>query len=161
MGWLKDVVNPSGAEQDRYEALLKEKRKQYPKVTYNFDSWKALSPSQREAQCQSLSRDVEVLRLLKAGKLDDNALSDGHRVDERGIRVYTRLYNEYFQVYQKRQCDGVLNTSVVNQDSIELLRKADELQDRVEKDLQKQRTIIIAVGGIVLLLGTTLILRKL
>eukprot|EP01043_Picozoa_sp_COSAG02_P071680 COSAG02_NODE_13202_length_1427_cov_1.870482_1_plen_80_part_10 len=80
MGWLKDVVNPSGAEQDRYEALLKEKRKQYPKVTYNFDSWKALSPSQREAQCQSLSRDVEVLRLLKAGKLDDNALSDGHRV---------------------------------------------------------------------------------
>ena len=161
MGIFKDVFNPSGAEQDRYEKMLSEKRRDYPIITYNFDSWKALSPSQREAQCQSLSRDVEVLRLLKAGKLDDNALSDGHRVDERGIRVYTKLYNEYFRVYQKRQCDGILNTSVVNQDSIELLRKADELQDRVEKDLQKQRTIIIAVGGIVLLLGTTLILRKL
>ena len=161
MGLFKDVFNPSGAEQDRYEKMLSEKRRDYPIITYNFDSWKALSPSQREAQCQSLSRDVEVLRLLKAGKLDDNALSDGHRVDERGIKVYTKLYNEYFRVYQKRQCDGILNTSVVNQDSIELLRKADELQDRVEKDLQKQRTIIIAVGGIVLLLGTTLILRKL
>jgi len=161
MGIFKDVFNPSGAEQDRYEKMLSEKRRDYPIITYNFDSWKALSPSQREAQCQSLSRDVEVLRLLKAGKLDDNALSDGHRVDERGIKVYTKLYNEYFRVYQKRQCDGILNTSVVNQDSIELLRKADELQDRVEKDLQKQRTIIIAVGGIVLLLGTTLILRKL
>ena len=161
MGIFKDVFNPSGAEQDRYEKMLSEKRRDYPIITYNFDSWKALSPNQRETQCQSLSRDVEVLRLLKAGKLDDNALSDGHRVDERGIKVYTKLYNEYFRVYQKRQCDGILNTSVVNQDSIELLRKADELQDRVEKDLQKQRTIIIAVGGIVLLLGTTLILRKL
>lgn len=161
MGWVKDLVNPIGAERERFDALFNEKRKQYPKVTYDFSSWSSLSPTQRETQCQSLSRDVEVLRLLKAGKLDDNALSDGHRVDERGIKVYTKLYSEYFQVYQKRQCDGVLNTSVVNQDSIELLRQADELQDRVEKDLQKQRTIIIAVGGIVLLLGTTLILRKL
>ena len=90
MGIFKDVFNPSGAEQDRYEKMLSEKRRDYPIITYNFDSWKALSPSQREAQCQSLSRDVEVLRLLKAGKLDDNALSDGHRVDERGIKVYTK-----------------------------------------------------------------------
>ena len=161
MGLLKDIFNPSKAEQERFDALFNEKRRQYPKVTYNFNSWSAMSPTQRETQCQSLGKDVEVLRLLKAGKLDDNALSDGHRVDERGIKVYTKLYNEYFQVYQKRQCDGVLNTSVVNQDSVELLRQADVLQDRVEKDLQKQRTIIIAVGGIVLLLGTTLILRKL
>ena len=144
MGWVKDFVNPSGAERERYDKLFNEKRVQYPKLIYDFNSWSSLSPTQRETQCQSLSRDVEVLRLLKAGKLDDNALSDGHRVDERGIRVYTKLYSEYFQVYQKRQCDGVLNTSVVNQDSVELLRKADELQDRVEKDLQKQRTIIIS-----------------
>ena len=128
---------------------------------YDFDSWLALGSSQREAQCQSLSRDVEVLRLLKSGKVEDSALSDGYRVDERGAKVYTTIYNEYFRVYQKRQCDGILNTSVVNQDSIELVKKAEELQDRVEKDIQKQRTIIIAVGGIVLLLGTTLILRKL
>ena len=103
MGWVKDFVNPSGAERERYDKLFNEKRVQYPKLIYDFNSWSSLSPTQRETQCQSLSRDVEVLRLLKAGKLDDNALSDGHRVDERGIRVYTKLYSEYFQVYQKKK----------------------------------------------------------
>jgi hypothetical protein len=109
----------------------------------------------------SLGRDVEVLRLLKSGKIEDTALSDGYRVDERGAKVYTTIYNEYFRLYQKRQCDEILNTQVVNKDSIEVVKNAEELQARVEKDLQQQRTIIIAVGGIVLLLGTTLILRKL
>jgi hypothetical protein len=161
MGWLKDVFNSSGAEQDRYNDLLNQKRQEYPRVTYNFDSWSSKSPSQRLKECQDLGTKVEVLRLLKAGKLDDNALSDGHRVDERGIKVYTRLYSEYFSVYNKQQCDPILNTNVVNKDSIESLRKADEMQDRIEKDTDRQRTIIIAVGGIVLLLGTTLILRKL
>mgnify|MGYP003624369586 CR=1 FL=1 len=161
MGWLKDVFNPSGAENDRYNDLLNKKRREYPQLVYDFSKWKVVSPTVKLSKCQDLGADVEVLRLLKAGKLDDNALSDGHRVDERGIKVYTKLYNEYNNVYRKRYCDPILNTNIQNQDAIQLKREADQLQDRIEKDTDKQRTIIIAVGGVVLLLGTTLILRKL
>ena len=148
-------------ERDRYNKMLSEKRRDYPIITYNFNSWSSSTPNSRETRCVSLGRDVEVLRLLKSGKIEDTALSDGYRVDERGAKVYTTIYNEYFRLYQKRQCDEILNTQVVNKDSIEVVKTAEELQARVEKDLQQQRTIIIAVGGIVLLLGTTLILRKL
>ena len=105
-------------ERDRYNKMLSEKRRDYPmgNITYNFNSWSNSTPNSRETRCVSLGRDVEVLRLLKSGKIED---------------------------------------------SIEVVKNAEELQARVEKDLQQQRTIIIAVGGIVLLLGTTLILRKL
>ena len=88
-------------------------------------------------------------------------MSDGHRVDKRGVKIYTELYNEYINVYVKRYCDPILNTNIQNQDAIETKRNADLLNSRIEKNTDKQRTIIIAVGGIVLLLGTTLILRKL
>ena len=148
-------------ERDRYEKMLQEKRSEYPSIRYNFGSWNSYSPNQREQTCVSLGRDVEVLRLKKSGRIDDAALSDGYRVDERAAKVYTTLYSEYNKVYKQRQCDQILNSAVVNQDSIEVEKTAKELQGRVEKDVQEQRTIIIAVGGIVLLLGTTLILRKL
>ena len=151
----------SACENDRYQKMLQEKRSEYPSIKYNFGSWNSRSPSQRESMCVSLGRDVEVLRLKKSGRIDDVALSDGYRVDERAAKVYTLLYSEYNKVYKQRQCDQILNSAVVNQDSVQVEKTAKELQGRVEKDVQEQRTIIIAVGGIVLLLGTTLILRKL
>ena len=88
-------------------------------------------------------------------------LSDGHRVDERGKKVYTALYNEYNTVKIRRFCDDILQTEEENQDALEVKRLADQTQARIEKDTEKQRTIIIAVGGAVLLLGTVIILRKL
>ncbi len=161
MGWLKDVFNPRGAEKDRYNDLLKKKRREYPKLTYDYDSWKKVPPALKLTQCNSLGADVKELRLLKAGKIEDSMLSDGHRVDERGKKVYTTLYNEYNNVYNRRFCDPILQTEVENKDALEVKRLADQTQDRIEKDTEKQRTIIIAVGGTVLLLGTVIILRKL
>tara|TARA_R110000751_G_scaffold67274_2_gene137374 strand:- start:1472 stop:1957 length:486 start_codon:yes stop_codon:yes gene_type:complete len=161
MGWLTDVFDPKKGEQQRYNNELSEKRKEYPKIVYDYDKWKSVNPSIKLSKCQDLGADVEVLRLLKSGKLDDQAMSDGHRVDKRGVKIYTELYNEYINVYVKRYCDPILNTNIQNQDAIETKRNADLLNSRIEKNTDKQRTIIIAVGGIVLLLGTTLILRKL
>jgi hypothetical protein len=161
MGWLKDVINPSGAENDRYKSELRKKRKDYPEISYNYDSWKKVNSSIKLTKCQNLGVDVEELRLLKAGKIEDTMLSDGHRVDERGKKVYTKIFNEYNSVYSKRYCDPILQTDIDNKDSLEVKRLADQTQSRIEKDTEKQRTVIIAVGGTVLLLGTVLILRKL
>ena len=161
MGWLKDVFNPSGAENDRYNDLLNQKRREYPKLTYDYDSWKKVPPALKITQCNSLGAKVKELRLLKAGKIEDAMLSDGHRVDERGKKVYTALYNEYNTVKTRRFCDDILQTEEENQDALEVKRLADQTQARIEKDTEKQRTIIIAVGGAVLLLGTVIILRKL
>ena len=161
MGWLKDVFNPSGAENDRYNDLLNKKRRQYPSISYNYDSWKKVPPALKITQCNSLGADVKELRLLKAGKIEDAMLSDGHRVDERGKKVYTTIYNEYNKVYNRRYCDPILQTDIENKDALEVKRLADLTQDRIEKDTEKQRTLIIAVGGVVLLLGTVIILRKL
>lgn len=161
MGWLKDVFNPSGAENDRYNDLLNQKRREYPKLTYDYDSWKKVPPALKITQCNSLGARVKELRLLKAGKIEDAMLSDGHRVDERGKKVYTALYNEYNTVKIRRFCDDILQTEEENQDALEVKRLADQTQARIEKDTEKQRTIIIAVGGAVLLLGTVIILRKL
>jgi len=148
-------------ERDRYNKLFNEKRKDYPAVTYDYDSWKKVPPALKLTQCNSLGADVKELRLLKAGKIEDAMLSDGHRVDERGKKVYTALYNEYNNVYTRRYCDPILQTDIENKDALEVKRLADQTQDRIEKDTEKQRTVIIAVGGAVLLLGTVIILRKL
>ncbi len=161
MGWFKDVFNPSGAENDRYKDLLNQKRRDYPSISYDYDSWKKVPPALKLTQCNSLGADVKELRLLKAGKIEDSMLSDGHRVDERGKKVYTTIYNEYNSVYNRRYCDPILQTDIENKDALEVKRLADLTQDRIEKDTEKQRTIIIAVGGAVLLLGTVIILRKL
>jgi len=159
MGWC--LKGKSKCERDRYNKLFNEKRRDYPAVTYDYDSWKKVPPALKLTQCNSLGADVKELRLLKAGKIEDAMLSDGHRVDERGKKVYTALYNEYNKVYTRRYCDPILQTEVENKDALELKRLADQTQDRIEKDTEKQRTIIIAVGGAVLLLGTVIILRKL
>jgi hypothetical protein len=161
MGWLKDVFNPKGAENDRYNDLLNQKRRDYPKLTYNYESWKKVPPALKLTQCNSLGADVKELRLLKAGKIEDSMLSDAHRVDERGKKVYTTIYDEYNNVYNSRYCDPILQTDIENKDALEVKRLADQTQDRIEKDTEKQRTVIIAVGCVVLLLGTVIILRKL
>jgi len=140
---------------------MNEKRREYPNVSYNFESWKKVPPALKLNQCNSLGADVNELRLLKAGKIEDAMLSDGHRVDERGKKVYTAIYNEYSKLYMRRYCDPILQTDVQNKDALDLKIRADKNQARIEKDTEKQRTIIIAVGGVVLLLGTVIILRKL
>tara|TARA_R110000782_G_scaffold49136_1_gene107072 strand:- start:2111 stop:2590 length:480 start_codon:yes stop_codon:yes gene_type:complete len=151
----------SRCERDRYNSLMNEKRREYPNVSYNFESWKKVPPALKLTQCNSLGADVNELRLLKAGKIEDAMLSDGHRVDERGKKVYTAIYNEYSKLYMRRYCDPILQTDVQNKDALDLKIRADKNQARIEKDTEKQRTIIIAVGGVVLLLGTVIILRKL
>ena len=159
MGWCLKCCGK--CERDRYNKLFNEKRRDYPQVTYDYDSWKKVAPALKLTQCNSLGTDVKELRLLKAGKIEDAMLSDGHRVDERGKKVYTALYNEYNTVKTRRFCDDILQTEEENKDALEVKRLADQTQARIEKDTEKQRTIIIAVGGTVLLLGTVIILRKL
>lgn len=151
----------SSCERDRYNKLLNEKRRKFPQVTYNLDSWRKVNPSIKLTKCNSLGADVKTLRLLKEGKIKDSARSDGYRVDERGKKVYTTLYNEYNGVYNRRFCDAILDNAKANEDKLKIMQEADEVAKRTEKFVETQRTLIIAVGGVVLLIGTVLILRKL
>jgi len=151
----------SRCERDRYNKLFNEKRREFPQVTYSLESWKKINPTVKLTKCNSLGANVKTLRLLKEGKIKDSARSDGHRVDERGKKVYTALYNEYNNVYNRRFCDAILDNAKANQDKIKIMQEADEVAKRTEKNVETQRTLIIAVGGAVLLIGTVLILRKL
>ena len=151
----------SVCERRRYNDELNKKRKDFPKVTYSLESWKKVNPTVKLTKCNSLGANVKTLRLLKEGKIKDSARSDGHRVDERGKKVYTEIYNEYNNVYNRRFCDAILDNAKANQDKIKIMQEADEVAKRTEKNVETQRTLIIAVGGAVLLIGTVLILRKL
>lgn len=160
MGWFKDVFAPNKAEKERYNNLLKAKRREFPEISYSLESWRKVNPTVKLTKCKSLGADVKTLRLLKEGKTKDSARSDGFRVDERGKKVYTTLYNEYSNVYNRRFCDAILDNAKANEDKIRINQEADEVAKRVEKNVENQRTIIIAVGGVVLIIGTVLILRK-
>jgi hypothetical protein len=151
----------SSCERDRYNKLLNEKRREFPKVTYDLNSWKKVNPTVKLTKCKSLGSNVKTLRLLKEGKVKDSARNDGDRVDERGKKVYTDLYNEYYGVYSRRFCDAILDNAKANEDKLKIMQEADEVAKRTEKFVETQRTLIIAVGGVVLLIGTVLILRKL
>lgn len=158
--WWKDVFNPSGAEKERYNDQLKKYRQKYPKITFDSGAWARVSPNSKISQCELLDKQVDELKLLKEGKINDALASDGHRVDERQKKAYGTILDEYQGVYKSRYCDPVLDTAVQNRTKVAIEEEAREVQMRVENDLQKQRTIIIAVGGVVLLLGTIFILRK-
>ena len=151
----------SVCERRRYRDALNSKRAEFPEMTYSLESWKKVNPSIKLTKCKSLGADVKTLRLLKEGKIKDSARSDGYRVDERGKKVYTTLYNEYNGVYNRRFCDAILDNAKANEDKIKIMQEADEVAKRTEKFVETQRTLIIAVGGVVLLIGTVLILRKL
>ena len=86
----------------------------FPKVTYSLESWKKVNPTVKLTKCNSLGANVKTLRLLKEGKIKDSARSDGHRVDERGKKVYTEIYNEYNNVYNRRFCDAILDNAKAN-----------------------------------------------
>lgn len=161
MGLFKDIFNPKGAEEDRFDDAMREKRRLYPKLTYNQDEWRKKPPALKLKECQDLGAKVNELAILKGSKLEDVALSNGHRVDERLRDVYRELYNEYKRVYNFKSCDPILQIKQDNENNLKLNQEKDEVAKRIEDDLQSQRTIIIAVGGVVLLLGTVLILRKL
>jgi len=160
MGWLKDVFNPKGAEKDRYNSQLSKYRQKYPKITFDSGAWARVSPNSKISQCELLDKQIDELKLLKEGKINDALASDGHRVPERQKKAYGTILDEYKKVYMSRYCDPVLDTAVQNRTKVAIEEEAKEVQIRVENDLQKQRTIIIAVGGVVLLLGTIFILRK-
>lgn len=151
----------SSCERDRYNKSLNSKRSEFPKVTYDLNSWKKVNPTVKLTKCKSLGSNVKTLRLLKEGKVKDSARNDGDRIDERGKKVYTTLYNEYNGVYNRRFCDAILDNAKANEDKLKIMQEADEVAKRTEKFVETQRTLIIAVGGVVLLIGTVLILRKL
>lgn len=151
----------SVCEGRRYRDELAKKRKEFPQISYSLESWKKVNPTVKLTKCRSLGADVKALRLLREGKIKDSARSDGFRVDERGKKVYTEIYNEYNNVYNRRFCDAILDNSKANEDKIKIMQEADEVAKRTEKFVETQRTLIIAVGGAVLLIGTVLILRKL
>lgn len=161
MGLFKDIFSPEKAEKERFDNAMRQKRIEYPKVTYNQDEWVKKAPALKLKDCQDLGAKVNELKLLKGSKLDDVALSNGHRVDERYRDVYSEIYNEYQRVYNFKSCDPILQIKQENENKIKLNEEKDEVAKRIEDDLQSQRTIIIGVGGVVLLLGTVLILRKL
>ena len=148
-------------ENDRYKKAFNNARKTFPKVEYNFNAWQKLSSTERFQRCKKLGSDVETLKLLRDGKVRDSARSDGYRVDERYKKVYTNLYNEYSSVYRRQQCQKIIDTNTANQDKIRIMQEADEVAQRTEQNVSEQRTLIIAVGGAVLIVGTVLILRKL
>jgi len=150
----------SVCERRRYRGELAKKRQEFPEISYSLESWKKVNPTVKLTKCKSLGADVKTLRLLREGKIKDSARNDGYRVDERQKKVYTEIYNEYNNVYNRRFCDAILDNAKANEDKIRINQEADEVAKRVEKNVENQRTIIIAVGGVVLIIGTVLILRK-
>lgn len=150
----------SVCERRRYRDELAKKRQEFPQISYSLESWKKVNPTVKLTKCKSLGADVKTLRLLREGKIKDSARNDGYRVDERQKKVYTEIYNEYNNVYNRRFCDAILDNAKANEDKIRINQEADEVAKRVEKNVENQRTIIIAVGGVVLIIGTVLILRK-
>jgi hypothetical protein len=160
MGWLKDVFDPGGAESEREREMMAEKRLDYPVLDFNINEWIATSNRNKILYCQDIGSKMAELRLLKANSIETSAISDAHRVDERAKRVYTQLLNEYSDAYERMGCDPILNKVTLSNDRIKLEIKTDNAQKRIEQDIEKQRTIIIGVGGVVLLLGTFLIVRK-
>jgi len=150
----------SVCERRRYRNELAKKRQEFPEISYSLESWRKVNPTVKLTKCKSLGADVKTLRLLREGKIKDSARSDGYRVDERQKKVYTEIYNEYNNVYNRRFCDAILDNAKANEDKIRINQEADEVAKRVEKNVENQRTIIIAVGGVVLIIGTVLILRK-
>ena len=150
----------SVCERRRYRDELAKKRKEFPEISYSLESWRKVNPTVKLTKCKSLGADVKTLRLLKEGKIKDCARRDGYRVDERQKKVYTEIYNEYNNVYNRRFCDAILDNAKANEDKSRINKEADEVAKRVEKNVENQRTVIIAVGGVVLIIGTVLILRK-
>lgn len=150
----------SVCERRRYRDELAKKRQEFPEISYSLESWRKVNPTVKLTKCKSLGADVKTLRLLREGKIKDSARSDGYRVDERQKKVYTEIYNEYNNVYNRRFCDAILDNAKANEDKIRINKEADEVAKRVEKNVENQRTVIIAVGGVVLIIGTVLILRK-
>lgn len=161
MGWLKDVFNPKGAEKEREEKLRLDKRKIYPVLFFDNEKWLRKSSTQKIQNCQELATKVEELRLLRSGKADDSAMSDGFRADTRGLKIYGEIYKEYKDIFDIQSCGLVISKVTLTKDDIRIQKDIDNLQSRIEADTEKQRTLIIAVGGVVLLLGTVLIIRKL
>jgi len=53
----------SRCERDRYNSLMNEKRREYPNVSYNFESWKKGPPALNLTQVNSLGADVNELSL--------------------------------------------------------------------------------------------------
>ena len=58
-------------------------------------------------------------------------------------------------------CTSQNDLAEQDQDNSEVERQAQILEERIEKDTDNQRKIIIAIGGLVLLIGTIIIVRKL
>ena len=160
MGWLKDVFDPKGAEKERYESALNKTRQIYPKIEYDYERWKNVPASGKIAECNALDKSIQELKLLKEGKINDALISDGHRVDERYKKVYSTILNEYKTVFSRNYCNKILDVDLANRTKVQLQKDAIDSQKRIEDDLMRQRTIIIAVGGIVLLVGTVFIIRK-
>ena len=168
MSWWNDIFNPREEEGKRYKELLKQKRSEYPQIPNNknvLDSWFIKGDEKKIKKrtdfCKDLDEDIRVLRVKVGGSSEDAGLSDGFRVDERYAKVYKTLYDEYMQVYRTRKCQTVLDINNELVDANKLKDIAKDTQSRIEEDTEKQRTIIMAVGGAVLLLGTVIILRKL
>jgi hypothetical protein len=168
MGLFDDILSPNTEEEKRYKSLLKQKRSQYPQIINNsnvinawFKKGDRKKIKERTDFCKDLDKDIRVLRVEVGGFAEDSVLSDGFRVDERYAKVYKTIYDEYMQVFRTRKCQTVLDIDNELVDTDVLADKVKETQTRIEQDTQKQRTIIIAVGGAVLLLGTVIILRKL
>ncbi len=160
MGWLKDVFDPQAAEREREQEMMREKRKIYPKVTFDLNRWLKTTNSEKIKECEDLAIKTEELRILKGSNIDNASLSDNHRVDRRAVRVFSQLYDEYKENLDLRSCNKIINIVTADKDRIKLEQEAAELQKRIESDVTKQRSIIIGVGGVVLLLGTFLIVRK-
>jgi len=159
MGWIKDLVNPSGAENDRYREYLAEKRKIFPKKSFNLETWKNASNFTKISICENLSAKTEELRILKYDSANNVGFSDGFRVDSRLRRVYTELLYEYEEVLRKQVCGKIISATIANEDRIRLMKEVDDAQRRIGDDTDEQRKIILAVGGGVLLLGSFLILK--
>jgi len=150
-------------ERDRYNKLLAEFREDYPVMSFNYMDWKRTPISTKVKECVKSKADIEVLRVLKNGKNADyldGGRKGNQRVDGRGQDAYGQILKEYEKIYEQKYCTTVIDLNTSKKDRDTFLKETSKIGDRVEDNTDINRTIILGVGGFVLLAGIFIIFKN-
>lgn len=160
MGWFKDTFNSSGAERDRYEDYFATIRAKYPKMPFSIDEWNRKSSSEKEKECEDLRLKTVKLRFIYEGMVAEAVQGSSHRVKTRQRDAYGVMYKEYKNYVKQRGCSGMQLDSEMARDKANLEIEKQNTKNRIDAYTSAQNKKILVVGGLTLVIGAFLIIRK-
>jgi hypothetical protein len=149
----------SNCERKRYDKQIAEYRKEFPELSFNYNGWKNTSIESKLSNCLELKKDIEVLRILKTGKNADYLDGGGRgnqRVDARGQKAYAEILVQYEKINKSKYCGTVISLNTKKIDRERFLAETTDVANRVEDNTDVNRTILLSVGGFVLLGGAVI-----